>query len=134
MKKYFPLFILFIMVVILACRKYKEDSFISLRTTKGRLYGNWKLVSIEKNNQSYTDSIIKECFGFQFSKLDGTPYFSSCCSEYAQFSVSKSMLCSNGGCIIHVLNTHFECMEIIRLYGKDLWLEGKDNDDIGIGV
>lgn len=44
-------------MLLMACHKYENGPFISFRSVKNRVIGNWKLVSYSSNGKEVIDSI-----------------------------------------------------------------------------
>ncbi|MEN9523194.1 MAG: hypothetical protein RL065_1571 [Bacteroidota bacterium] len=59
MKKYQLLFITLIMLAALACHKYKEDDFISLRKPGKRLEGSWHIVAFNVDGADSLNDLFK---------------------------------------------------------------------------
>jgi hypothetical protein len=69
MKKHTPLIILFVMLTTIACTKFKEDSFISLRTPYGRIFGTWHLDYYEIDGVDSTSLFYSKNY-WQISNCD----------------------------------------------------------------
>jgi hypothetical protein len=112
------------MLAAIACRKYKEDSFISLRTPYQRITGDWSLEYIGVDNVDVTSTFIPKCNGANFYNDGAEHFYNSCCSG-GGYRISKNSICFKE-CFF--FNRAMSCFTILKLYSKDLWLQTDYNN------
>ena len=126
MKKLTPFIILLVIAGNIACRKYKDDSFISFRTPNQRLVGNWQLTYFEVNGvdstyafQHILSNYPNPC-GLTFYKEDGTYYVNGCGYE-GRYSIGKQLGLKQNFANGWYVNKYVY-YDILKLYKGDLWL------------
>lgn len=135
MKKYIPILTILLMLTAIACTKYKEDSFISLRKPEKRLYGYWKIDSFEVNgddslNNLYSYTNFKDC-NFHFYRDEGNSWnkIDGCVNEYScPWSIDSKKQFSVGNYFIYPIKNNNGCRtyyDILRLYKTDFWIQKK---------
>jgi hypothetical protein len=127
------------MLTAAACTKYKEDSFISLRTTFGRLKGSWHVVYFEVNGVDSTANYQKgDNCDIYFYRHEGTQSFDFCGKGNFDFKVSVDEKAKLIGLIdVYVypskskqnpIDPVWVEYKIEKLYNNDWWIRGQAND------
>lgn len=140
MKKYFPLFILFTMLAAIACTKFKDDPFISLRSPQHRLLGSWKVVAFEVDGADslsnlFTYAKFANCeFKFEYDKGNSVNKIEGCVDDWLigwgfnrkhfyigeYFIYPRIIRYPNGDFYIAPIETIYN---VLKLYNKDFWIQ-----------
>ena len=136
MKKIIPIIILVIVAGTIACTKFKDDPFISLRSPQHRLLGNWTLVAFEVDGVDSTNHYINQysvsCAGISFYKNETYDYALCGNSDAGYFSVVKKQLSLQSKDLFFLnktnANVRYGEHDIIKLYKNDLWLQREENN------
>ncbi len=122
-------FFIVIFMTVMACHKYENGPFISFRSVKNRVIGNWKLVGYTVNGQDQLDSLLggyDYMWKFKEDKtlerliranqpIEGTWEISS----DNNVIVTLKMINVNGGGVYYEKDT----LNLTRLTNKEMWDE-----------
>ncbi len=116
-------------MLLMACHKYENGPFISFRSVKNRVIGNWKLVEYSVNGENQLDSLVgDEDYLWEFKEdytlirdrggdqpVNGVWEI----SEENDIIVTLKMVNVDGGGYYYEKDT----LDLTRLTNKEMWAE-----------
>lgn len=122
-------YIIGIFMLLMACHKYENGPFISFRSVKNRVVGNWKLVEYTVNGESQLDSLVddqeywwrfKEDYTLERDLGGNQPFKGEWeINDDNNIIVTLKMYNVDGGGVYYEKDT----LELTRLTNKEMWAE-----------
>ena len=133
MKKYTAFIVVALMIATLACTKFKDDSFISLRSPEKRLYGYWKIVAFEVDGADslanlYTYADFSNCnFHFYYDKGSSQSKIDGCVNNWINgwgVDTKEKQFLMVDYFIYPGRDTGvIKPFDILKLYKNDFWIQ-----------